>query len=147
VTGRDVPAFSELLAGAGVLVRPASSGRATAGPVVLRLEEGRVVARSASVGTPLYEAGVEIGDVLVSLDGTALSAPGQIEEIAATRLPGDVLELVFQSRGQTLSARLTLVEDPRLEVLSYEDAGLTLTDAMRERRAEWLGSKVGGEIR
>jgi len=147
VTGRDVPAFSELLAGSGVLVRPASPGRATAGQAALRVEEERVVVRSILVGTPLYEAGVEIGDALVSLDGTALTSPEQVEEIVAARAPGDELDLVFESRRETLSARLALVEDPRLEVLTYEAAGLAVTDEMRERRADWLGSRVGAGAR
>jgi len=146
VTGRDAPDFAQLMRGAGVVVRRARAGVATAGPAFIRLESGRVVARAVVAGTPLYDAGVEVGDALVSLGGTTLTSPDQVEEIAAGHAPGEALDLVFESRGQTLEASLVLAEDPRLEVLTYEAAGLPVTEAMRELRADWLGSHVGAGV-
>ena len=143
VRGREVVDYVALLAGAGVLVRRENAGRATFGPAVLRLEDGRVVARAVYVGTPLYEAGVGDGDVIVSVDGTRVTSLDQVEEITARHDAADTVAVTFESRGATLSASMTLVEDPRLEVLTYEEAGLNVTGAMRELRADWLGSKAG----
>ena len=142
VTGREVVDYATLLAGAGVLVRRENADRATFGPAVLRLEAGRVVARGVYVGTPLYDAGVANGDVIVSLEGAALTSLDQVEEITSRHGPGDTVAVTFESRGMTLSASMTLVGDPRLEVLTYEEAGLDVTRAMRDLRADWLGSKA-----
>jgi len=143
VTGREVVDYATLLAGAGVFVRREYAGRATFGPAVLRVEDGRVVVRAVNVGTPLYDAGLDDGSVIVALDGTNVTSLDQIEEIAERHDPGDTVSVTFESRGQTVSASMTLVEDPRLEVLTYEEAGLNVTSAMRELRSDWLGSKAG----
>jgi hypothetical protein len=37
-----------------------------------------------------------------------------------------------------------LVENPAVEVVTYEKAGMPVTDAMRSFRQAWLGSKAGG---
>jgi predicted metalloprotease with PDZ domain len=141
VTGHEVPDYTALLGAAGVAVRPLNPGRASVGQATLRVEGGRVVARAVLVGTPLYAAGVEVGDVILSVDGTTLASVEQLAEIEARRAVGDPVAVTFESRGETLQAELTLAEDPRLEVLSYEGAGLPTTDAMRMLRADWLASK------
>jgi predicted metalloprotease with PDZ domain len=144
VTGRDVVDYSALLASAGVVVRPRSPGEATVGPAGLREQDGRVVAATVLVGTPLYDAGVDDGDIVTSLDGVRLTSLAQIGEIASRHGPGDTVPISFVSRGRALEATLTFAEDPRLEVLPYEDAGLEVTDGMLELRAAWLGSRAGG---
>jgi len=144
VTGRDVVDYVSLLAAVGVVVRPTAPGRATLGRSSLRLQDGVVVVRAVYVGTPLYDAGVEVGDVIDSLDGRPLTSVEQIEEMLVAHEPGDTVELVFRSRGQTLVAALALAEDPTLEVLTYEEADLRATDAMHRLRFDWLGPKAGG---
>ena len=39
--------------------------------------------------------------------------------------------------------QVALVENPALEAVTYESAGMTVTPEMRAFRASWLGSKVG----
>jgi len=143
VTGREVPDYAALLADAGIVVRAARPGAATVGPAGLQERGGRVVAASVLVGTPLYQAGIDDGDVIMSLDGVALTSLGQVDEIASIHEPGDAVPVTFASRGQTLQSTLSLAEDPRLEVVTYEEAGLELTESIRRFRAGWLGPKAG----
>jgi predicted metalloprotease with PDZ domain len=95
------------------------------------------------VGTPWYDAGVDSGDHIETIDGTAITTTQQIGDILGRHRPGDTVPITFVSRGQSISATLDLVEDPRLEVLTYERAGMPVTDAMRKFRADWLGPKAG----
>jgi len=71
---------------------------------VLQEQAGRVVARATYVGTPLHAAGIDAGDVIVSLDGVPLTSTDQLAEIAARHRSGDAVPVTFTSRGQTLSA-------------------------------------------
>jgi predicted metalloprotease with PDZ domain len=142
VTGREAMDYGELLAPAGVLVRRAEPGRATFGRAALRAEDGRVVVAATAVGTPLYDAGVEVGDVLVSLGGAAVTSIEEVEAVLEARRPGDALDVAFESRGRALGATLSLVEDTRLEALTYESAGRPVTSAMLAFRAGWLGSSA-----
>jgi hypothetical protein len=51
---------------------------------------------------------------------------------------------MFEQRGRTHEGRITFAEDNRLEVVTYEQAGLPLTPAMRRSRADWLASRASG---
>jgi predicted metalloprotease with PDZ domain len=143
VTGRDVVDYAALLEAAGVVVRQARPGGATAGPAGLQSWDQGVIARTIYVGTPLYEAGVGDGDVITSMDGEAVTSTDQIREILSRHEPGDFVPLTFFSDGQTLGAAMRLAEDPSLEVVTYEEAGLPVTEEMRRVRADWLGAKAG----
>ena len=46
------------------------------------------------------------------------------------------------AHGAEKKATARLIEDPRLEVVPFEKAGRTLTDAQKKFRDAWLASKV-----
>jgi hypothetical protein len=48
--------------------------------------------------------------------------------------------VVFERRGQQLTATLRLIADPTLELVPAEQAGQPLTPAQRRFREEWLSS-------
>ena len=48
----------------------------------------------------------------------------------------------YTIRGTVMqSVEVTLEEDPAIEVVTYEDAGLEVTSAIRNFRSEWLDSR------
>jgi predicted metalloprotease with PDZ domain len=101
------------------------------------------VTAATSAGTPLYEAGLDRGDRLVSADGRPIAGQEEWAALLAARAPGDSLPLVFQQRGREIRAVLRLRADPRLEVRPAELAGASLTEAQRVFRSAWLGSRAG----
>ena len=62
------------------------------------------------------------------------------------RSPGDRVEIKFTQRGVDKITTLELQEDPSLEVIPFEHAGLELGRAEKELRAVWLGSKSPYEL-
>ena len=142
IEGRDVPDFRDLLAHAGVLVRPARAGQPTLGQAGIQFLEGRAVLRSYTlIGSPWYDAGLDFGDEILSLDGNPLTSQQDLAAITGRHKPGDTVEIVFQQRGQRRTARITFAEDERIELVPYETAGMSVTDAMRTFRGAWLGSR------
>lgn len=143
VAGKKPIDFTTLLGRAALLVRKAGAGEASLGGVGFTRDTGRVViATNTLVGSPLYQAGLDRGDRIVSLDGKPLSATSDVQAIVGAHQPGDRIEVVFESRGETRTAVLVLAEREQLEVVTYEKAGLPVTEEMRALRASWLGSKV-----
>ncbi|HEX6007015.1 MAG TPA: hypothetical protein VFY80_03575 [Burkholderiales bacterium] len=143
VAGTQPIAFAPLLARAGLLLRKAAPGRATLGAVQFAPDSTRVlIAGSTTVGSPLYRAGVDRGDHIVSLDGRVLRAAADIAGILVTHKPGETIPIVFESRGVTVNGNVTLGEEERLEVVTYEAAGMTVTDEMKTLREAWLGPKA-----
>lgn len=143
VEGSETVDYAPLLARGGLLVRPARPGPAWMGNPSLRMEQGTIVVESATlVGTPLYQAGVEWGDTIISIGGRVPESEEEMDALLAEYRPGDVVEIQFEQRGERITSGLTFREDPRLEVVTYESAGLAVTDEIRAFRDEWLGARA-----
>jgi predicted metalloprotease with PDZ domain len=56
--------------------------------------------------------------------------------------PGDVVSIRFLRRGDQVTSKLTLAEDPALEVVTLESTGARLTAEQQKFRAAWLSSRV-----
>jgi predicted metalloprotease with PDZ domain len=141
IEGREVVDYARLLARAGLILRPHAAGRAWAGP--LRTQDTQAGARVISdvlLGTPAYHAGLERDDTIVSVGGARVASSGDIERALTTRKPGDSLQVVYDRRGERITAILKLVEDPTLELVPTEEAGQTLTAEQRKYRDSWLAS-------
>jgi len=143
VHGSDVVDYAALLARFGVLLRKAHPDAPTLGTASLAERDGRVtVDDPTSVGSPYYKAGLDQGDVIRSLDGRDVNSRDVLAGIIAAHHPGDTVPITFEQRGMTRTAQISFAEDDRLEVLSYERAGMPLTPGMRRLRADWLASRA-----
>jgi predicted metalloprotease with PDZ domain len=141
VEGRAVPDFAALAAPAGVVVRRARPGRAWMGDVQLQAEGTKVrVATPTLQGTPLYAVGVDAGDRIAQLDGTAINRVSQVDSLLAAHRPGDRVPLVFIGRAGPREAVVTLAEDPHLEAVLLETTGATPSPAQLAFRHRWLAS-------
>jgi membrane-associated protease RseP (regulator of RpoE activity) len=77
-----------------------------------RVESGRVGFSAVAAGYPADDAGVEPGDVVVSIDGVpASSVDGVIGSITAHQ-PGDEIELVVQRDGELVTLTPVLTANP-----------------------------------
>jgi predicted metalloprotease with PDZ domain len=144
VRGREVPEFESLLAPGGMLLRRANPAGAWPGPVSLRFDEwGATIDTNTRKGSPLYEAGLDRGDRIFSVDGRRMTSRAAWAAALDGKRPGDELRVEYESRGSTRSATIRLTADPGLEVVTFESAGLVVTDAARRFRSEWLERKGG----
>jgi len=141
VDGSALPDFAPLLGQAGLVVRPARPDRGWLGATQAGSEGGAVTLAEPPVpDSPLYKAGVERGDVLVSLGGAAVAdAAGWTAALAALK-PGQRVELAIRSRGTEWRVTLVAVADPAFEVVRAETAGQTPTPAQAAFRRAWLGA-------
>jgi predicted metalloprotease with PDZ domain len=137
VEGREVPDYRRLLARAGVVVRKRSPGEPWTGAAIDA--SGRVTALRGLMawGSPAFEAGLEHGDVLTSIDGKPFSAAA-----LKNRRPGD--KVVFEVRhvgGVTARGVLTFGEDPSEQAVLAETSGNSLSPEQKAFREAWLGSR------
>ncbi|MBM61775.1 MAG: peptidase M61 [Acidobacteria bacterium] len=143
VEGRDVIDFEPLFARAGFLLRSASSGKAWFSFPAIRFERGGArVIEPVSFGSPLYRAGVERDDLLVSIDGQNLSSRGRLETLLGNLGGRQQVTLEYRRLGVTVTTELAVQDDPALEVVSIEQLGRPLTADQERFRADWLGGKV-----
>jgi predicted metalloprotease with PDZ domain len=139
IHGRDIPDYATLLEPAGIVVRKRIPGAAWTGLSMDRQEATRVGGLVA-FGTPAFAAGIEEGDVITSMAGTAFTT---LAAALKDRKPGEQVEIQFRRpSGEVVTASLTLVEDPSLAAATIESTGGSLTPAQKAFRDAWLGSKV-----
>ena len=141
IEGREVVDYAGLLSRAGMTLRRAAPARAFAGRFQLQdASRGARVTDLVPPGSPAYAAGLERGDIIVSLAGTKIARADDVDRIVTGRKPSDALPIVFERRGQPVNAMLQLVEDPRVELVPGEQIGQAITSAQREFREAWLSS-------
>jgi predicted metalloprotease with PDZ domain len=142
IEGHEVVDFPKLLARAGLLLRPVGGKvQATAGRFQMQdSPNGARIITDVPSGSPAYVAGLERDDLIVSIGGSKVTSAADVEKAIAARKPRDPLPIIYERHGERVTSALTLVEDPRREVVAMEEAGQTPTDEQRRFRDRWLST-------
>jgi len=135
VNGQQLPDFEALFAAMGLELAAAKPTQAflTAATLVEQ-DKALKVDSNTLIGTPLYQAGVDKGDVLLTLGRYKLSSKAQWDKALARHQAGESAELSFRSRGKTYTTQVTFSADPSWVLTENKEA----TTAQLARRALWL---------
>jgi predicted metalloprotease with PDZ domain len=138
VFGREAPDYASLLKPAGLVVKTRAQGGWTG--MAMDRQEATKVAGLVAPGTPAFAAGIEGGDTILSVNGTAFT---NLADVLKDRKPGEALQVELRRpTGQVVKTTLTLGEDPSLQAVTIESQGGTLTPEQKAFRDAWLGPKV-----
>ncbi|MFY0606037.1 MAG: M61 family metallopeptidase [Cyclobacteriaceae bacterium] len=88
-------------------------------------------------GTALYEAGIEQGDKLISIDERELDTTGDLNRIINTLEVGKSYEVEYEQLGERKTGTITTVQDPRITLAYLQDS--KLKSKQIKLRNEWLG--------
>lgn len=107
----QMPDYASLFKKMGVTYTNRAEGRASMGDNIRKQREGWQLTGNATVGSPIYKAGIESEDVILSLAGTVLTDDSNINEIIAAHKPGDSIEIKYRKIwGEEKTSKLTLEE-------------------------------------
>jgi len=154
INGIEKNDYAALLAKAGFDLHKAQPGKAWAGSLFVNAQRGRsgqqrmvanngfALVSNTTIGTPLYKAGLDVGDVITKADGKDIKDAQAFADIVAAKQIGDKITVTYTNRAGEHQTTVTLAENPLLEVATFEKAGKTLTKDQEAFRANWLSSKV-----
>ncbi len=111
----NMPDYKSLLQQFGVSFESESPGKASLGSSINENNGVWKLTSNAIIGSPLYEAGIEAEDEIISIAGVRLSEVETIDEILERRRPGQTIEIVFSRWGESKRARVRLVESNRIK--------------------------------
>lgn len=145
IYGKEKNDYTKLLLNAGFVLRKAKPGQAYTGFGSFNQADSKVTVIQTLQGTPAYQAGLDVGDVILSIDGQNVTDASVVDNITKSHKPGNVVEIKYQYRGENKTTKLTFAENPALEIVSIEKTGGTLTPAMQNFRDNWLNSQVNSK--
>jgi predicted metalloprotease with PDZ domain len=141
-----LPDYAPLLDQAGLKLRPANPTTAWLGNVRFKTTGSEVrIDGAPAPGTPLYRAGLDNGDQIVSLGGTPITSDAEAAAALARARPGQTADITYRQRGIERHATLTFVADPTVEVVRAETAGVTPTARQLAFRTAWLGPDTAAD--
>jgi len=142
VYGHESYDYNTSLGYAGLALKKSNEGKAWIGNPRYN-EQGSLTINSNTIaGTPLYEAGLDIGDQIVSVDGKPTKTVKELNEVLQSHKPGEQVELVYNHRREEKKTNLTFAENPSLSVILLEATGQNLSGDQTAFRKSWLESKT-----
>jgi len=139
IQGTEKNDYVSLLAKVGLELRKAEAGKASIGNLRFNLNSAdrkNVLVTPTIKGSPAYEAGLDFGDVILSIGDDTVN--GSIDEILKKYRPGQEVSITFEHKNKVKTSIMKLQESNLLEVLENENAD---SQQIRLRNA-WLSSKI-----
>jgi predicted metalloprotease with PDZ domain len=155
ITGTEKADYATLLEKAGYVLRKTQPGKAwignlggfgggrnRAGQAPAATSGGFTVPSNTLEGSPIYKAGIDVADVILTADGKNITSAADLNDVVAAKKPGDKINVTFKSRTGQHETTITAEENPAMEVVTAETAGKTLTKEQADFRIKWLSSKA-----
>lgn len=134
--------YGKLLLNAGYVLRKANPGKAFTGFGRVNFEDGKATLGTTLKGTPAYNAGLDIDNIILNIDGNEVKDQASLTKIIEAKKPGDIIEIMYSYHGQEKNTKLTLAENPTFDIVSIEKTGGKLTSEMQAFRNNWLNSQI-----
>lgn len=128
-----MPEYETLFAGVGLQLEKASKN-AFFGASLKDTSEEVVISENIAQNTPAYKAGLNQGDLIISIDGKELENEADFQKLLKTKKPGDKLQLEIKRYDKVVQKQVTLDEDPTYTISIDSDAK---PKAVKARKA-WL---------
>jgi predicted metalloprotease with PDZ domain len=153
IYGTDKNDYAALLDKAGLVLQKSAPGKAWAGPLFSGRgrrtgmanragPDGWQIEGSTIIGTPIYKAGLDAGDIVTKADGKDIKTMQDFSDLVNTKSIGNKIVVDYKNRTGEHETTVTLEESPYLEVVTYEKAGKTPGAEQLDFRSKWLSSKV-----
>ena len=143
IHGHEPIDYPALLAPAGFLLTPADGGnKAWIGNTRSFAEkEGLVIGTGTLRGTPVYDAGLDIDDKILSIDNQDVRTIADLNTVLSRLHPSAAVDIRYLHRNEEKKATIRPIENPAMSVITFEQAGRPVTPAIQQFRKSWLGAK------
>lgn len=132
----NMPDYKNLLEQVGLQLN-----RATAMPYFgasfSETSNGLEISRNTFKGSPAYQADLDKGDLITSIDGVAMTSNDAFKELLSNKNIDDVLQVTFERFGEEYKTEVRLTADPTFTIAIDNNAK---KEAVKAREA-WLAKK------
>ncbi|WP_340077186.1 M61 family metallopeptidase [Leptobacterium sp. I13] len=128
-----MPDYKKLFESVGVSLK-IDDTKAYFGAVI----KSKIITKNPKKGTPVYNAGLEKGDLLISFGNTTIYPSTDLDELLERYLPNDEVVIFYNRFGEQRQTKVTLGNNPTYIIKLFEDAGLPPSKEMLKNRKKWL---------
>jgi predicted metalloprotease with PDZ domain len=141
IYGHEPIDYTPLLAQAGFRLRKAEAGKAWIGNPRVSEREGLLLEQGTLRGTPLYEAGLDGDDKILSIDNQDIRTLSELNAVLDRLHPGASVNIRYLHHNEEKTSKIVPQENPAMLVETFETAGLPVTSDIKQFRQSWLGGK------
>jgi len=135
----EMPNYIKPLESVGVVLeQPASEPYFGAYVSMSADKSGYMILRNTKMGSPAYKAGLDNGDVILSINDKPLTEDQKFEDYLKQFNLGETLQVKFTKYGMEKSTELVLTPSPDYSFSLMEDKDQKPSKKMLEQRKEWL---------
>lgn len=155
VNGHEQIDYASLLAKAGYDIKNNNSGKPTMGIFsgntfggrgggggAAAADEKLIITSNTIRGTAAYEAGLDINDEILKLDGTDVKNTADVTRFVSSKKVGDAIAVTYKHRNVERTTTLVLKEQNGVSLVPFESSGKTVTDDMKKIRDSWFTSQI-----
>lgn len=142
INGHEMIDYATLLGKAGYDLIKTGEGKVWLGANTRVNGSKLVIGSNTTKGSPAYEAGLDIDDEIIQLDETQVKTSMDINSFLSTKKPGEAITVTYKHRDTEKQTRLILGENATVSLVSFEQSGKTVTEAMQQIRQSWFSSRV-----
>ncbi|MDA7557669.1 PDZ domain-containing protein [Flavobacteriaceae bacterium] len=103
--------------------------------------EGEIM-RNTTMHSPAYNAGLEQGDILISIGDIKLTETLKFNEVLNNFKPNDKVKIIFNRYGKQKETEILFSSDPSYVISTFEAVGKQPTEMQLANRKQWLYTKV-----
>ncbi|MCC5946061.1 MAG: M61 family metallopeptidase [Bernardetiaceae bacterium] len=137
VIGKTLPDFKQILAKAGLslqIVNPTEASLQQ--PIFDASTQGLKLTEYPTVGSPLYEAGIDKGDIILTIGDTKINSIEQLNKYLANQKIGQTQPMTFKRLNRIEETKVTFAADSKMSIRKIKG------DAQQEKiRTQWLSSQ------
>ncbi len=134
----DMPNYAPLFKSVGVVLKQDSTKPFFGASVSIKDDGTALIDRNVPIGSPAYKAGLENGDVIISINTISFKKEQRFSDFINQFKVGDVLEVTFKRYGVERSASLVLQADPSYSIQLMEKEGVKPSKEVLAKRKAWL---------
>jgi len=135
----EMPNYKTMLESVGVILEQPKSEPYFGAYVSMTADKsGYMILRNTKMGTPAYEAGLDNGDVILSINDKPFVEDQKFEDYLKQFNLGETLQVKFTRYGMEKSTELILTPSPDYSFSLMEDKEQEPSKKMLEQRKKWL---------
>ncbi len=133
-----MPNYVELFKSVGVTLSQDTSAAYFGAAVYITDDFKGEMRAHTKIGSPAYSAGLDKGDLIVSINGKPFPSGKQFDAFIKEFKVGDALEIVFERFGERKTTTVTLEADPAYLISLQETTTVIPSKKVLKARKDWL---------